>query len=169
MSCSMDLLNWAEDCYTQEEAKNSRPLCFDLINEVFTEVGYLKEIQQNKQKYNKVLEFFKEGLISNLPDTWAEGEERLFVHDGGNNIDTMWEGYKESEPDYATHGWGAEDFNPETAEDICQKSFVMFWIGCFNLNLLGHWDESVYDRRYENNWCRYGLEEPIAWEYVLNY
>jgi hypothetical protein len=52
----------------------SRPVCYDLINLVFVEVGYLKQEQKNRENMNKVLDEIKRGREDTVVYYYRDGE-----------------------------------------------------------------------------------------------
>ena len=143
MACSPEVVEFMEKCYRAEEYK-PRPLSFDLIDKVLTEVGKHKEVQANKKTFNNVLKFFKNGLIINLPQ---ELEHYKTSVECFTTIDSIWELYQE---------------NTLPAEHR-HNTFARWWVGAYNdnmngfaiVNALGD-DEPCYnDPRQGNIWAEH--------------
>jgi len=52
----------------------SRPICFDLINQVLVEVGYLKQEHKNRENMNNVLDEIKGGREHTVVYYYLDGE-----------------------------------------------------------------------------------------------
>ena len=184
----MDLLNWVDDCYKQQELSTSRKLPFELISRILHErketLRIERQIKQAKENYNTVLDFFKQGLITKVP----EGQRVK----GGNwsgcsSIHDMWELYNTQWVEETVGEWGGDpeqifyshnefkyfdpqDVNAHEEDDYFHRSFAFCWVGLMNRNLRGFWEEDeedVEDERYYNNWSSQGHcpFDPIAWRW----
>ena len=52
----------------------SRPICYDLIDTIFAEVGLIKEKQKNKENMNNVLSVIKNNSDNTVVYFYKDGE-----------------------------------------------------------------------------------------------
>ena len=150
MSCSMELLNWMDSCYAEEQAKNSRPVCFDLIDKVFKEVGYIKK---HRKCMAQIVKLFNDAVTRQDPQ-----DDGMYCHSSG--VDGLWEDYWQG---MSRRAWqNLEDkFNCEFShdelwvEEAFSDCFANHFIATLNTNLGSHPrddldgnDEDWYDGRY---------------------
>lgn len=171
MSCSMELLNWAEDCYTQKDLPD---LPFEIISKILQDRRKLRQIDNTKKNFNAVLDFFKQGLITNVP----EHKRINFETNAPNNIEDIWQRYVESgDFEVGEEAFYSQPLTEEFEDNYFFKSYASFWVGCMNLNLYGavvdvvdeDEEDDYFDSRFDNTWCKFGKEpwESITWSWVL--
>lgn len=151
MSCSMDLLNWAEDCYNENLSKG-RKLPFDLISRILIERRDAKAIDNAIIKHNKcmaeIVTLFKEALLK--PDVGIDG----FCYDNGS-VDGLWEDFVEDGMPYNDKVFNKKfDIEEDWVEDVFANTFACWFITILNTNLGRHPSPSLpewYDGRYAIN------------------
>jgi hypothetical protein len=139
----MELLNWMDSCYAQEQAKNSRPVSFDLIDKVFKEVGYIKN---HNKCMAEIVKLFDEALKK--PNVGIDA----YCYTGA--VDGLWEDYVENitlEDDIFNQKFDTQE---DWIDDAFFNCFANWFITILNTNLGSHPSPNSsewHDGRYAYN------------------
>ena len=139
----MELLNFMEDCYAAQDIPQ---LPFELISKILQERRLLRQIENNKKKFNTVLDFFKQGYINDKP------EQRLYLGES-YSVDELWENYKRNcDVAHAENCYRNDTLDEEDGLEC--ESFASWMTRSFNINLCGG-DPTIeewYDPRFCDTW-----------------
>jgi len=132
----MEVLNFMETCYAEEQAKNSRPVCFDLISSIFTEVGYIKQEQQQRQNMAKIVKLFEDAVTRQDPQ-----DDGMYCHSGGVDglYDEYWQGMSRNAWQNLEDKFNCEFSHDELwVEEAFPDCFANHFIATMNTNLGSH-------------------------------
>ena len=176
----MELLNWVDSCYAEEEAKNSRPICFDLIDKVFKEVGLIKKEQKQREHMAEIVTLFKEAIIRRVDRLNVTTHEPYNYCYQGGDINQLWDIYEDNlvglEEMGAGEWYGDED--EDWKWDLFGSSFAYEFVATLNTNLGSHprddddddYDsEPWHDGRYQINSIWKCPPERSWWGYQCHY
>ena len=176
MSCSMDLLNWVDECYKQQELSTSRNLPFDLISRILNERKETLRIEReeaqaiHKTHMSKIVTLFKEALKH---DGEADFE---YCYDDGCLIEFTDDYFIDNLPELPKSNELAfnQKFDGANKEDWIDRAFnecfAMCFISTLNTNLTSHPrdcgdDDDWYDGRYPEDsiWKNYNFNHHNFW------